>query len=143
MVGNRISQPFLRCSGKLRAEDFDNRVCRVSLHHRGKSPIQRGSESGQSAVQYGTVFIRRVGTAYSMNAHEPPARAFAELSTEMGTPRFAASAVALNGYECSGCGCRFPETRAPEGRTPAETRRLEKIHIQREFARHVCAERGW
>jgi hypothetical protein len=77
-----------------------------------------------------------------MNAHEPPARVFAELSTEMGN-HFAASAVTLNGYECSGCGCRFPETRAPKGRTPEETRRLEKIHVQREFARHVCDKRGW
>jgi len=71
-----------------------------------------------------------------MNAHEPPARVFAELST--GNHHFAVSAVALNGYECSGCGCRFPETRAPRGRTPEETRRLEKIHVQREFAQHIC-----
>jgi hypothetical protein len=37
----------------------------------------------------------------------------------------------------------FPETRAPRGRTPAETRLLEKIHVQREFARHICEMRGW
>jgi hypothetical protein len=37
----------------------------------------------------------------------------------------------------------FPETRAPRGRTPAETLLLEKIHIQREFARHICEKRGW
>jgi hypothetical protein len=56
-----------------------------------------------------------------VNMHEPPARAFAELSTEMGKSRFAASAVALNGYECSGCGCRFPETRDAER---PDTRRI-------------------
>src|SRR3984893_18413136 len=88
-------------------------------------------------------FIHPVGTVCSMNTHEPPARAIAELTAEINKPRFAASAVALNGYECSGCGCRFPETRAPKGRTPEESRRLEKIHIQREFAQHVCAERAW
>jgi hypothetical protein len=37
----------------------------------------------------------------------------------------------------------FPETRAPRGRTSAETRLLEKIHVQREFAQHICAKRGW
>jgi hypothetical protein len=75
--------------------------------------------------------------------HELPTKEIAALSVEMGKPRFAASALALTGYECSGCGCRFPETRAPKGRTPEETRRLEKIHVQREFARHSCAERSW
>jgi hypothetical protein len=75
--------------------------------------------------------------------HELPTKEIAALTGEMGRPRFAASALTLTGYECSGCGCRFPETRAPIGRTPKETRRLEKIHVQREFARHSCAEGSW
>jgi hypothetical protein len=50
---------------------------------------------------------------------------------------------ALIGYQCSVCGCMFPETPAPRGRTSAETRLLEKIHVQREFAQHICAKRGW
>jgi len=66
----------------------------------------------------------------------------AALTMEMNKPGIAAS-VALSGYECSGCGCRFPETRMPKGRTAAETLRLESIHIRREFARHVCSRRGW
>jgi hypothetical protein len=60
--------------------------------------------------------------------------AIADLTTEMNKPRIAAL-VALSGYHAADC--RFPETRAPRGRTAAETRRLEKIHVQREFARHV------
>lgn len=75
-----------------------------------------------------------------MNVQEPAARAIAELTTEMGKPRFAASARALTGYACTGCGSRFPESRPPKGRTQAESRLLEKIHVRREFARHVCAE---
>jgi hypothetical protein len=74
-----------------------------------------------------------------LKALEVPSKAIAELTVEMNKPRIAAS-VALSGYECSGCGCRFPETRAPKGRTMVETQRLEKIHIQREFARHVCSQ---
>ena len=62
---------------------------------------------------------------------------------EMTKPRATASVLAFTGYECSRCGCRFPETRAPRGRTSAATWLLEKIHVRREFARHVCSERGW
>jgi hypothetical protein len=61
-----------------------------------------------------------------------------EVTIEMNKPRIAASALGLIGYECSRCGLRFPETWAPKGRTPAQTRRLEKIHAKREFARHTC-----
>jgi rubredoxin len=50
--------------------------------------------------------------------------------------------VCAHGYKCSGCGYMFPETRAPRGRMLAETRLLEKIHVQREFARHVCGKRN-
>jgi hypothetical protein len=78
-----------------------------------------------------------------LKAHEPSATALAALTIEMNKPRIAASALALNAYQCIGCGCRFPETRAPKGRTPEESRSLEKIHVQREFARHVCEKRGW
>jgi hypothetical protein len=63
--------------------------------------------------------------------------------TETVRPRAGVSALALVGYVCTGCGCRFPESRAPKGRTPTETQLLEKIHVQREFARHVCEKRGW
>jgi hypothetical protein len=78
-----------------------------------------------------------------LKVHEPSARAIAALTIEMNKPRIAASAAALNAYECSACGCRFPETRAPKGRTLQETRLLEKIHAQREFGRHICEKRGW
>jgi hypothetical protein len=78
-----------------------------------------------------------------LKVDEPSAKAIAALTIEMNKPRIAASALALNAYECSGCGCRFPETRAPKGRTPEETRLLEKIHVQREFSRHICEKRGY
>lgn len=73
-----------------------------------------------------------------MTKQKPTLIEIAELKLKMDKPRIAASAFGLTGYECSRCGCRFPETRAPKGRTKAETRRLEKIHAKREFARHVC-----
>ena len=75
-------------------------------------------------------------------AHEVPTKAIAALTAEMNKPRIAAS-VALTGYACSRCGCQFPETRPPKGRTAVESRRLEKAHTAREFALHVCSERGW
>jgi hypothetical protein len=78
-----------------------------------------------------------------LKVHEPSAGAIAAVTMVMSKPRIAASVLALNAYQCSGCGCRFPETRAPKGRTPEETQRLEKIHVQREFARHICEQRGW
>jgi hypothetical protein len=77
-----------------------------------------------------------------LKVDEPSARAIAALTIEMNKPRVAASALALNAYQCSGCGCRFPETRAPKGRTLEETRLLEKIHVQREFSRHICEKPG-
>src|ERR1700675_540704 len=78
-----------------------------------------------------------------LKSHEVPTKAIAELTTEMNKPRIAASVRGLKGYACSRCGCQFPETRPPKGRTPVESRRLEKAHTAREFALHVCAERGW
>ncbi len=69
--------------------------------------------------------------------------AIAEMKQELAKPRATASSFMLIGYECSGCGCRFPETRPRKGRTPAESRRLEKLRVTREFAEHVCANRGW
>ena len=78
-----------------------------------------------------------------LKSHEVPTKAIAELTTEMGKSRFAASALALKGYVCSRCGCQFPESQPPKGRTAVESRRLEKAHTAREFALHVCSERGW
>jgi hypothetical protein len=85
-----------------------------------------------------------------MTQTRKPARAIDEVRAELGRPRRAASAQRrlmlidnLRGYECSVCECRFPETRPPPGQTPVESRRLEKEHREREFAGHVCSERGW
>src|ERR1700682_5879829 len=78
-----------------------------------------------------------------LKPHEVPTKAIAELTIEMGKPRFAASAFALTGYACNRCGCQFPESQPPKGRTAVESRRLAKAHAAREFALHVCAERGW
>jgi hypothetical protein len=75
--------------------------------------------------------------------HQPSARTIAEVTAEMNRPRAAASVLALIGYECSRCGGHFPETRPRKGLTVAESRRIEEAHAAREFALHVCAERGW
>jgi hypothetical protein len=79
---------------------------------------------------------------HMLKAHEVPTKEMAELTAEMSKPRIATSVV-LTGYACSRCGCQFPETRPPKGSTAVESRRLEKAHTAREFALHVCAERGW
>ena len=72
----------------------------------------------------------------------PPARAFAAPTVEMDKPGIAASVLACTGYECSGCGCRVPETRPPQGRARTGTCLLEKIHMEREFARQsLCSAR--
>jgi hypothetical protein len=78
-----------------------------------------------------------------LKSHEVPTKAIAELTSEMNKPRIAASVRKLNGYACNRCGCQFPESRPPKGRTAVESRRLEKAHAAREFALHVCSERGW
>jgi hypothetical protein len=77
-----------------------------------------------------------------LKLHEVSTKAIAELTVEMNKPRIAAS-VTLTGYKCSRCGCQFPESQPPKGRTAVESRRLEKAHTAREFALHVCSERGW
>jgi hypothetical protein len=87
--------------------------------------------------------IRRSVTSFDMlKAHEVPKKEIAALNAEFNKPRIAAS-VALTGYACSRCGCQFPESQPPKGRTAVESRRLAKAHTAREFALHVCAERGW
>jgi hypothetical protein len=78
-----------------------------------------------------------------LKSHEVPTKAIAELTTEMNKPRIPASVRGLKGYACNRCGCQFPESRPPKGRTAVESRRLEKAHAAREFALHVCSERGW
>jgi hypothetical protein len=77
-----------------------------------------------------------------LKAYEIPTKKIAALTAEMNKPRVAASVV-LKGCACSRCGCQFPESQPPKGRTAVESRRLEKAHAAREFALHVCAERGW
>lgn len=76
-------------------------------------------------------------------ARESSAKVIAQLTAEMARPRAAASVLALIGYKCSRCGCQFPETRPRQGRTAAESKRVEEAHAAREFALHVCSERGW
>jgi hypothetical protein len=73
------------------------------------------------------------------------------LAAEMAKPTIAASALKaipqhrelkfvnfVYGYKCSLCHCRFPESRTPEGRTAAETRRLVPRQCEKEFAEHLC-----
>ena len=82
--------------------------------------------------------------------NRPSDGAIDEVKAELGKQRVTASAnrrlVLVSeyyGYECSECQCRFPESKPPPGQTPAESRRLEKEHREREFAAHVCEDRGW
>jgi hypothetical protein len=82
----------------------------------------------------------------------------ATLAAEMSAPRVTASALytphelqppsrsrklhfvdAFHGYACSRCGCRFPESRARQGSSPAETRRLYKALRKKQFAKHICS----
>jgi hypothetical protein len=39
----------------------------------------------------------------------------------------------FDGYKCSWCGCRFPESAVRKGTS-------EKMQSEKEFARHVCSE---
>src|SRR3981189_1361369 len=40
-------------------------------------------------------------------------------------------------YARSSCGCRFPESREPQGHTLSEARRLRKVQRESQFAQHV------
>lgn len=73
----------------------------------------------------------------------PSAKEIAKLTAEMAMPRATASVLALMGYECSRCGCRFPESRPRKGRTDAESRLIEEALAAKEFEKHACSERGW
>jgi len=46
----------------------------------------------------------------------------------------------FHGYGCNWCGCRFPETRAVDGRNASETVRLRKSQREKQFADHICSE---
>jgi hypothetical protein len=81
--------------------------------------------------------------------------AFVSVAAEMAKPRIAASALkalrskapsqhrelvlidSFNGYECSQCKCRFPESALPKG--ASLTGRTGKLQIQQEFDKHVCS----
>jgi hypothetical protein len=95
-------------------------------------------------VRYRTALFTAQEQNCSMKKnHEPSAKVIKELTSEMAWPRAAASVLALIGYKCSRCGSQFPETRPRKGRTVAESKRIEQAHAAREFALHVCSERGW
>ena len=80
------------------------------------------------------------------------------LTTGMAKPRIAASALkamrrkakheqrelviidSFHGYECSWCGCRFPETAVSDGVSLFEKRHLAKVLREKQFLEHVCSE---
>jgi hypothetical protein len=79
------------------------------------------------------------------------------LTRGMAKPRIAASALkamrrkakqeqrelviidSFHGYECSWCGCRFPETAVSDSVSLFEKRHLVKVLREKQFAEHVCA----
>jgi hypothetical protein len=42
----------------------------------------------------------------------------------------------FNGFECSRCKCRFPESVVPKGSSLSGS--IAILQVQREFAEHVC-----
>jgi hypothetical protein len=85
-------------------------------------------------------------------------KAIAALSAEMSLPHITTSALRVlhhlaphsrkldfidpfHGHACSWCGCRFPESRPPQGNSAAENLLLQKFHREKQFSRHVCSER--
>jgi hypothetical protein len=46
----------------------------------------------------------------------------------------------FHGYECSWCGCRFPETVVPAGDSLFEKRHVAKVLREKQFLEHVCSE---
>jgi hypothetical protein len=79
------------------------------------------------------------------------------LTRGMAKPRIAASALkairrkarleqrelvivdSFHGYECSWCGCRFPETADPGGVSLFEKRHLAKVLREKQFLEHGCS----
>lgn len=85
-------------------------------------------------------------------------KALAALSAAMNVPHITTSALRalhqltphsrkldfidpFHGHACSWCGCRFPESRPPEGYSPSDASRLRKLHREKQFAAHICSER--
>ena len=80
------------------------------------------------------------------------------LTLGMAKPRIAASALkamrrkarqeqrelvvadSFDGYECSWCGCRFPETAIPGGISLFEKRHLAKVLREKQFLEHASSE---
>ena len=79
--------------------------------------------------------------------------AIASVGAEMTKPRIAASVLKalgskasqhrelvlmdlFNGFECSRCKCRFPESAVPKGSSLSSS--IAILQVQREFAEHVC-----
>jgi hypothetical protein len=82
----------------------------------------------------------------------------AALSAEMNVPHITTSALRamhqlaprsrkldfidpFYGYAYSWCGCRFPESRPPQGDSAAENSLLNKFHREKQFSQHICSER--
>lgn len=89
---------------------------------------------------------------------KPTRKALSALAAEMNVPHITTSAVRalhhlapharkldfidpFHGYACSWCGCRFPESRPPQGDSAAENLLLQKFHREKQFSRHVCSDR--
>jgi hypothetical protein len=89
---------------------------------------------------------------------KPPIKIIAALSAEMSKQHVTNSALRalhqlqprsrklrlidpFHGHACSWCGCRFPESRPPQGDSASENARLAKLHREKEFAAHICCER--
>jgi hypothetical protein len=85
-------------------------------------------------------------------------KVIAALSAEMSVPHITTSALralhqfaprarklhlidSFHGYACSWCGCRFPESRPPQGHSAIENSHLAKLHREKQFAAHICCER--
>src|ERR1700685_3490191 len=47
---------------------------------------------------------------------------------------------ASHGYECSWCGCRFPETPNSDHASLFEKRHLAKVLREKQFSDHFCSE---
>ncbi len=46
----------------------------------------------------------------------------------------------FHGYECSWCGCRFPETAVPDGDSLFGKRHVAKVLREKQFLEHVCSK---
>ena len=143
--------PIERCRWKSRHCKAADLNCRFEPWPTGATQAQ-GQESPRLASLHGMDKMKKFRKASQLQS---TTKSLDTLTVEMAAPVVTASAMremqhfkrnrrklqlidSFHRYARSSCGCRFPESREPQGHTLSEARRLRKVQRESQFAQHVC-----